>query len=260
MMMFWILCLLIGSITCTPVLKVVPDYGSQTAPSAASEPVEVPLPYHPGTWRRVTSDMGSSSFKPGLPNPSSDKIPEISSPATSSTGPASHGSGTNMAGGSGLNSGYAGFRNEAYNSPEVSEYGAYAASLTGGYDSSAPSGSYIGGYGGYASVYDGSAPSGGYGGYAGSSSYGYMVSPQDEASSSGSAGAENPEPVFSDVSDLEPVYSFSSRSSYQRGRSVFAQTRYIPGELAPPAMPVSRDVSKISKQSSSAKAPAKGGF
>uniref|UniRef100_A0A3B4TCJ8 Uncharacterized protein n=1 Tax=Seriola dumerili TaxID=41447 RepID=A0A3B4TCJ8_SERDU len=164
--------------------------------------------------------------------------------------------------------------------------GSYA-SPPSGYDSSAPSGTYTGGYASSASGYDGSAPSGiyaspasGYGssapsgmytggyassdsGYAGSSSYGF-VSPQDEASSGSAtntgAGIETPEPVFSDVSDLEPVYSFSSRSSYQRGREVFAQTRYTPGEPAPLVMPVSRRISKTATQSGSAGAPAKGGF
>ena len=48
------------------------------------------------------------------------------------------------------------------------------------------------------------------------------------------------EPVFSDVSDLEPVYSFSSRSKYNRGRAVFSQSRYTPGEPAAlPPMPLS---------------------
>ncbi|KAM8861400.1 uncharacterized protein ACB058_008228 [Synchiropus picturatus] len=48
-------------------------------------------------------------------------------------------------------------------------------------------------------------------------------------------GEEAEEPVFSDVSNLEPVYSFKSRSRYQRGRAVFAETTYIPGP--PPAVP-----------------------
>uniref|UniRef100_A0A3B4WSG5 Uncharacterized protein n=1 Tax=Seriola lalandi dorsalis TaxID=1841481 RepID=A0A3B4WSG5_SERLL len=149
--------------------------------------------------------------------------------------------------------------------------GGYASSASG-YDGSAPSGSYTGGYASPPSGYYGSAPSGSYtggyassdSGYAGSSSYGY-VSPQDEASSESAtntgAGLETPEPVFSDVSDLEPpVYSFSSRSSYQRGRELFAQTRYTPGEPAPRVMPVSRRISKTPTQSDSAGAPAKGGF
>ncbi|XP_059925627.1 uncharacterized protein LOC132470775 [Gadus macrocephalus] len=38
------------------------------------------------------------------------------------------------------------------------------------------------------------------------------------------------EPVLSDVSDLDPVYHFSSRSRYQQGRRAFFLTRYNPGE------------------------------
>ena len=41
---------------------------------------------------------------------------------------------------------------------------------------------------------------------------------------------EEEEPVLSDVSDLDPVYRFSSRSRYQNGRQAFFLTRYSPGE------------------------------
>ncbi|XP_059925629.1 uncharacterized protein LOC132470776 isoform X2 [Gadus macrocephalus] len=41
---------------------------------------------------------------------------------------------------------------------------------------------------------------------------------------------EEEEPVLSDVSDLDPVYHFSSRSRYQQGRRAFFLTRYNPGE------------------------------
>ncbi|XP_029296081.1 uncharacterized protein LOC115013743 [Cottoperca gobio] len=41
---------------------------------------------------------------------------------------------------------------------------------------------------------------------------------------------ERPEPVFSDVSNLEPVYSYRSRSSYRKGRNMFVQSHYTPGE------------------------------
>ena len=41
---------------------------------------------------------------------------------------------------------------------------------------------------------------------------------------------EEEEPVLSDVSDLDPVYRFSSRSRYQNGRQAFFLTRYNPGE------------------------------
>uniref|UniRef100_A0A671XXL6 Uncharacterized protein n=1 Tax=Sparus aurata TaxID=8175 RepID=A0A671XXL6_SPAAU len=140
---------------------------------------------------------------------------------------------TNMAGGEAFSSGYS-----SYNSPEVGQYGvAYAASR---YDVAAPAGGYGGGYGSSAGV------------YGGESSYGFAPAPQDEVWSSGSAGEEISEPVFSDVSDLEPVYSFSSRSKYQRGRAVFAQTRYTPEEPVPPPLPVS--ISKTASKQSNPKA------
>lgn len=49
---------------------------------------------------------------------------------------------------------------------------------------------------------------------------------------------EAQEQFFTDLSDLTPVYASSSRSRYQRGRAVYAQTRYIPGEPVYPSMPV----------------------
>lgn len=51
------------------------------------------------------------------------------------------------------------------------------------------------------------------------------------------SGEEN-KPVFSDVSGLEPVYTTGSRSRYQRGRAVFAQTRYTPTESVGLPMPL----------------------
>ena len=73
--------------------------------------------------------------------------------------------------------------------------------------------------------------------------------------------AEGDEPVFSDVSDLEPVYSYSSRSRYQRARSVFAQTRYIPGEPVFPPVSMSRSSSKTTdEESGPTDAQAKGGL
>ncbi|KAM8885563.1 uncharacterized protein AB9W97_013120 [Spinachia spinachia] len=51
------------------------------------------------------------------------------------------------------------------------------------------------------------------------------------------AGEEDAsKPVFSDVSDLQPVYSFKFRSRYNNGRRQFIQTRYIPGEVLFPPM------------------------
>ncbi|KAL7403238.1 hypothetical protein ABVT39_026723 [Epinephelus coioides] len=170
----------------------------------------------------VSSDSGSSFPQPSLSNPSSDKAAELPAPqdAISSAGAGSY---------SGSPVYYSGANMAAGNA----FYGGYASSGDEryGYDNSAPSG----GYGGSASWSSGSANS-----YDG--------------------GDENSEPVFSDVSDLEPVYSFSSRSSYQRGRAVFAQTRYSPEEPVPQIMPVSRRMSKTSKPHSPAKAPTKGGF
>ncbi|XP_040894444.1 prisilkin-39-like isoform X2 [Toxotes jaculatrix] len=167
-----------------------------------------------------------------------------------------------VATGGSADSGYPSFRDEGYSSPGV----VYAASHTGGYDSGAPSAGYggYGGYGGYSGGYGGGY-GGSAGGYAVSGSYGFDPAPGGEDLSVGpavgdGAGVEAPEPVFSDVSDLEPVYSFGSRSSYQRGRSVFAQTSYIPGEPAPPPMPVYRHAGKTSKVSSSSDVPTKGGF
>ena len=208
-----------------------PEYGSGTADTGfRRQPSN-------GYWFSgggVSSDLGSSSSLPSLPNPSFGKSSELPAPqdAFSSAGPGGYSS-LNMAGGNNYYGGYPSFRDERYNSPEVSEYGAaYPASQSSGYDSGAPGGNYYG--------------------YASSGS-GYV----GDASTSYAAGDENPEPVFSDVSDLEPVYSFSSRSSYQHGRVVSTQTRYTPGEPVPP---VSRPISRTSNQKSPAKAPTKGGF
>ncbi|XP_073328697.1 uncharacterized protein [Pagrus major] len=237
MKMLWLSFLLIGSITCGPVRK---DQGSNGADTTFMQ-----QPFSSGNWYSGTgmsSGPGSSSPLPSLSNPSFNKATELPAPQDATYyGPGSYGS-TNVAGGEAFSSGYS-----SYNSPEVSQYGlGYAASP---YDVGAPAGSYSGGYGSSAGVY------GGHG------SYGFAPAPRDEDGSSGSAGGEIPEPVFSDVSDLEPVYSFSSRSNYQRGRAVFAQTRYTPGDLVAPLMPVSRSSSKTaSGQSSPAKAPTKGGY
>ena len=182
----------------------------------------------------MSSDLGSSSSLPSLPNPNSGKPSALPAPqdGLSSAGPGGYSS-LNMAGGNDYYSGYASFRDGRYSSPEVSNYGAaYPASQSSGYDGGAPGGNY------YAYASSGS-------GYVG------------DASSSYAAGDENPEPVFSDVSDLEPVYSFNSRSSYQHARSVFTQTRYTPGE---PDSSVSRRMGKTSNQKGPAKAPTKGGF
>lgn len=206
------------------------DYGSNEADTTfMQQPFSSGYRYS-GTG--MSSGPGSSSPLPSLTNPSFDKATELPAQDVVYYSPGSYGS-TNMAGGEAFSSGYS-----SYNSPEVGQYGvAYAASR---YDVAAPAGGYGGGYGSSAGV------------YGGESSYGFAPAPQDEVWSSGSAGEEISEPVFSDVSDLEPVYSFSSRSKYQRGRAVFAQTRYTPGESVPPPLPVS--ISKTASKQSNPKA------
>eukprot|EP00066_Takifugu_rubripes_P030267 XP_011619533.1 PREDICTED: uncharacterized protein LOC105419586 [Takifugu rubripes] len=49
---------------------------------------------------------------------------------------------------------------------------------------------------------------------------------------------EDQAPVFTDVSALTPVYASRSRSRYQGGRAVYAQTRYIPGDPVYPSVPL----------------------
>ncbi|XP_036936048.1 probable calcium-binding protein CML50 isoform X1 [Acanthopagrus latus] len=222
MRMLWLSFLLIGHIACGPIGQ---DYRSNKA-----DPTLMQEPSSSGYWYSGTgmsSGPGSSSPLPSLTNPSFNKAAELPAPQDAIYySPSSYGSS---------------------NSPEVAPYGvAYAASP---YDTGAPSGGYSGGYGSSAGVYGG---------------YGYAPAPQDEGFGSvGSQGAgdEISEPVFSDVSDLEPVYSFSSRSNYQRGKAIFAQTRYTPGEPVAPLMPVAKSISKTaSKQRSPAKATAKGRY
>lgn len=84
-----------------------------------------------------------------------------------------------------------------------------------------------------------------------------LASHQDENSGYATGYGAEVEPVFSDVSYLTPVYSFGSRSRYQRGRAVFAQTRYIPGEPINSGMPF-RYVSRSSEDAGPADSP-KGG-
>lgn len=192
-------------------------------------------PFSSGTWFSglgVSSDPDSSSPLPSPPNPSSEAT-ELPAPQDdlSSAGPGGDSS-TDVAVDNGFDGGYANLEDEPLNSPEVSEDGlAYAR------------------YG-----YDGSAPGGNYGGSYGSSGSAYVGDSWTSGPANGYDAGDDPEPVFSDVSDLEPVYSFSSRSSYQRGRAVFAQTRYTPGEPVFQPMPVPRPIRWTSK------APTKGAF
>lgn len=154
----------------------------------------------------------------------------------------------------------------------LSQNGPYRASL-GSYsgtnmaDSKAFDSSYLSpdvGYGSYSDGYGGSVgASEGYGAFEGYGADGYVGASQDEDWNARSATGyddETPESVFSDVSDLEPVYSFSSRSRYQQGRAVFAQTRYTPGEPFFPPMPVARRISKTTFEENRPDAPAKGLF
>ncbi|XP_074534196.1 uncharacterized protein LOC141796823 [Halichoeres trimaculatus] len=102
-------------------------------------------------------------------------------------------------------------------------YGAGSTPGGGGGYAYGPAGAYDGSGGSYGAGYE-AGSHGGAGWSAGSSTY-------------DSAGDENSGPIFSDVSDLDPVYGFSSRSRYQRGRAVFAQSRYTPGELLAQPIP-----------------------
>ncbi|XP_034398064.1 circumsporozoite protein-like [Cyclopterus lumpus] len=65
------------------------------------------------------------------------------------------------------------------------------------------------------------------------------------SSNSGSTGGEDgfvederPQPVFSNMSNMEPVYTLRSRSGYRNGRRHFSKTRYTPGEMVFPPRPV----------------------
>ncbi|KAM7413867.1 hypothetical protein PAMA_018929 [Pampus argenteus] len=236
--LLWTLYLLIGSISCVPTGK---EYSTGVGNWFSESSTGV------GNWFSgggVSSDPGSSSSLPSLPKPSSDKLSGFPAPqdALSSSGPGTY-RGLNMAGGNEYYSGYAGFRDESYKSPEVGHYvSPYAAPQPSGY------GDY--GYGGYAS-----SPTG----YVGDVSYGFAPG-DDWSSGSATSHDETPELVFSDVTFLEPVYSANSRSRYQRGRRVFAQTRYTPVEPVRLFRPAPRPVSKPLNQKSVAEPPTKGGF
>lgn len=90
-------------------------------------------------------------------------------------------------------------------------------------------------------------------GFAGYPEYGvaYPYAPRKDA--------EDLEPFFTDSSALMPVYTSSSRSRYQRGRAVFAQTRYTPGDPFYASMPV-YSYSQSGEETGPANAPNKGGF
>lgn len=103
-----------------------------------------------------------------------------------------------------------------------------------------------------AGSYD-SVPGGSYSaGYARFKEDWYPASLQDENPGYATGYGAEVEPVFSDVSDLTPIYSFSSRSRYQRGRAMVAKTRYIPGEPINSGMPLVRYVSGTNEETSPA--------
>ncbi|CAJ1057295.1 Hypothetical predicted protein [Xyrichtys novacula] len=201
MRVLWILCLLIGSITCSPVWKAEQS-GSQGLAGTSNMASSYPASW--GSGGVESAGLGSSSS--GLASPN-----YVASNA-----------GAGGYGGSGV----------VYSSPAMA--GGSAGGYAGAY---APSAGYGAG-----------ASSGGYGGAHGG--YGYASAPEGAGSSSGStaygsAGGEGSAgPIFSDVSDLDPVYAFSSRSRYQKGRAVFAQSRYTPGEALVQPMPIYRPVIK----------------
>ncbi|XP_059193879.1 uncharacterized protein LOC131975272 [Centropristis striata] len=127
----------------------------------------------------------------------------------------------------------------------------------GGFSVPQASGSSSSGYGsnvgydnsGYSNVGYGSVGAGYAGaGYAGAGYDGGYVASYAEGDVDQSSEA-----VLSDMSDLEPVYSFRSRSGYQLGRASVSQTRYIPGEGPLPPIQL---VQRIYQQP--AQAPAKG--
>uniref|UniRef100_A0A8C2WT66 Secreted protein n=1 Tax=Cyclopterus lumpus TaxID=8103 RepID=A0A8C2WT66_CYCLU len=74
------------------------------------------------------------------------------------------------------------------------------------------------------------------------------------SSNSGSTGGEDgfveeerPQPVFSNMSNMEPVYTFRSRSGYRNGRRHFSKTRYTPGEMVfPPRLTIHGGTSTLS--------------
>lgn len=72
--------------------------------------------------------------------------------------------------------------------------------------------------------------------------------------------ADDHKSFFTDSSALMPVYTSSSRSRYQRGRALFAQTRYTPGDPFYPVMPVIYSYSQRSEETRPADAPNKGGL
>ncbi|XP_019964570.2 uncharacterized protein [Paralichthys olivaceus] len=222
MKMIWISFLLIGHVICGPVRK---DYRSDNVDPRFMQP-----PFS-GFWYSgvgVNPGSGSSSPLPSQLNPSTAKKVPAQDDGSFSGRQDFYSTTTNM---DETNRG-----NEEDSGPEESQYWGSVAAYAPGND---------------------------YGGEAAGSEPVVSQDPNAEAVAryyTEASAAKAPEPVFSDVSDLEPVYSFSSRSRYNRGRAVFSQTRYTPGEPPFfPLMPMSR-VRRPSVQSRPADAPAKGGF
>ncbi|CAB1460297.1 unnamed protein product [Pleuronectes platessa] len=138
--------------------------------------------------------------------------------------------------------------NQGYVSgPENSQYGSYEASAPGNNygGEAAGSESYA------ASAYDAAAPAEPDGEPVGIDDFlpvdedSAAEALANEAFDAAFEAAENPAPFFSDVSDHEPVYSFSSRSKFLRGKAVYSRSRYTPGEpAAPPRMTLHKFIKK----------------
>lgn len=89
----------------------------------------------------------------------------------------------------------------------------------------------------------GSYPAGGYAFYLDELSHTDNRPAGAAAEVAGNYGAEAAEPIFSDVSDLDPVYTFKSRSRYSQGRATFFHSHYEPAEH--PVMPIYQSVRAV---------------
>ncbi|KAM3608943.1 uncharacterized protein V6R79_007215 [Siganus canaliculatus] len=190
MKVFWISCLLVGSITCSPIIR---GYRPAAVPAGTQ--------FHP------------MFYASGLASPRSAKSSDLNDPQSSHSSSSGGHDGHTSEGGSVFNFQYV---------PRSDSYSGYGSSD----DTHAR----------YAS---------------------YDAAPDE---SNVGHGGQHPAPVFSDVSDLEPVYSFSSRSRYLRGRAVYAESRYTPGEQGYPFMPEPRYISGSASQGGNAADAAKGTY
>ncbi|XP_034398091.1 circumsporozoite protein-like [Cyclopterus lumpus] len=221
--MLWISCLLISSVTCLPARK---DYGSPY-PGGFGSP-------YPGGFGSPYSGGFGSPYPGGFGSPAAAGVSGSPAAAGGFGSPAA-------AGGSG--------------SPAAAAvFGSPAA--TGGSGSPAPVGPM---HWSSASSFPrefhtalganvdleptGNDASGviSASGNAGGGSVGTGLSSSNSGSTGGEDGFvedERPQPVFSNMSNMEPVYTFRSRSGYRNGRRHFSKTRYTPGEMVFPPRPV----------------------